>query len=71
MTPKKYWSSQKWIAMGFRCATFSIIETSFDRTGYGQAVIGTTRDCALKQGVPAQDVEAWESDLRLRTAEGE
>ena len=51
--------------------TFSIIETNFDPEGYGPTVIGITRESALKQGVPASDVKAWESDLRSRTADGE
>ena len=35
------------------------------------SVIGITRDSALKHGVPAADVAAWEQDLRSRTGEGE
>ncbi len=51
--------------------TFSIVETRYDPNSYGASVIGTTRDSALKYGVPASDVTAWEQDLRSRTAEGE
>jgi len=49
----------------------SIIETRCDPSSYGASVIGITRDSALKHGVPAPDVAAWEQDLRSRTAEGE
>ena len=51
--------------------TLSIIETSYDSAGYGASVVRVTSESALKQGVPAPDVEAWEKDLRSRTAEGE
>lgn len=50
---------------------FSIVETCYDPSSYGASVIGITRDSALKHGVPAPDVAAWEQDLRSRTAEGE
>jgi hypothetical protein len=51
--------------------TFSIVETQYDPTSYGASVIGITRDCALKHGMPPDAVAAWEEDLRSRTAEGE
>jgi arsenite methyltransferase len=51
--------------------TFSIVETRYDPNSYGASVIGTTRDQALKHGLPASDVAAWEQDLRSRTTEGE
>jgi hypothetical protein len=40
-------------------------------SSYGASVIGITRDSAVKSGIPALDVAAWEEDLRSRTAEGE
>lgn len=51
--------------------TFSIVENRYDPSSYGASVIGITRDLALKHGVPAGEVAAWEEDLRSRTAEGE
>jgi arsenite methyltransferase len=51
--------------------TFSIVETRYDPDSYGASVIGITRDSALKHGIPAPDVGAWEQDLRSRTAEGD
>jgi ubiquinone/menaquinone biosynthesis C-methylase UbiE len=50
---------------------FSIIETRYDPNSYGISSIDVTREEALKYGVPALDVAAWEEDLRSRTAEGE
>jgi ubiquinone/menaquinone biosynthesis C-methylase UbiE len=50
---------------------FSIVETHYDPESYGASVIGITRDSALKHGMPAGDVAAWEEDLRSRTTEGE
>jgi arsenite methyltransferase len=51
--------------------TFSIVETRYDPSSYGASVIGITRDSALKHGMAADNVAAWEEDLRSRTAEGE
>ena len=39
--------------------TFSIAETSYDPSSYGASVIGITRDSALKHGIPAEAVAAW------------
>jgi arsenite methyltransferase len=50
---------------------FSIVETSYDPSSYGATVIGITRDCALKHGIPPEAVARWEEDLRSRTAESE
>jgi len=50
---------------------FCIVETSYDPSSYGASVIGITHDSALKYGLPAADVAAWEQDLRSRTQEGE
>jgi arsenite methyltransferase len=52
-------------------SVFSIVETSYDPGSYGATVIGITRDCALKHGIPPKAVANWEEDLRSRTAEGE
>jgi arsenite methyltransferase len=51
--------------------SFTIVETRYDPDSYGAGVIGITRDSALKHGMPAEAVAAWEQDLRSRTAEGE
>jgi arsenite methyltransferase len=51
--------------------TFSIVETHYDPESYGASVIGITRDSALKHGMPAEAIAAWEQDLRSRTADGE
>jgi arsenite methyltransferase len=51
--------------------TFSIVETHYDPESYGAGVNSITRDLALKHGMPAEAVAAWEQDLRSRTADGE
>ena len=51
--------------------TFSIVETRYDASSFGASVIGITRDSALKHGLPAPNVGAWEDDLRSRNTEGE
>ena len=54
-----------------RCANVLLVETHYEPDSYGASVIGITRDSALKHGMPAETVAAWEQDLRSRTAEGD
>jgi arsenite methyltransferase len=50
---------------------FPFVETHYDPDSFGGEAIQVTCEAALKQGVPAADVAAWERDLRSRTSEGE
>lgn len=50
---------------------FSIIETRYDPDSFGVGMIETTCETALRYGVPAAEVAAWEEDLRSRETEGE
>jgi len=50
---------------------FALIETRYDPDSFGAEILQSTRDAALKYGVPAAEVEAWEQDLRARGADGE
>jgi SAM-dependent methyltransferase len=54
-----------------RADAYPIIETRYDRESYGGDLIGSVCKAALRQGVPANEVAAWEADLRSRTGEGE
>lgn len=50
---------------------FPIIETRYDPDSFGVGMIETTCEAALRDGVPAAEVAAWEEDLRSRATEGE
>jgi ubiquinone/menaquinone biosynthesis C-methylase UbiE len=50
---------------------FPILETSYAPESFGVRGIETTCEAALKQGLPAHDVAAWERDLNSRKDEGE
>jgi ubiquinone/menaquinone biosynthesis C-methylase UbiE len=50
---------------------FSIIETQFDSDSFGVEAMQSTCEAALKYGVPAPDVAAWERDMRSRSSDGE
>jgi ubiquinone/menaquinone biosynthesis C-methylase UbiE len=50
---------------------FPIVETRYDPDSFGAGMLDTTCELALKNGVPAGDVAAWEEDLRSRVNEGE
>ena len=50
---------------------FPILETSYAPESFGVGSIDTTCQSALKHGVPAHDVAAWERDLRSRKDDGE
>ncbi|MBI4193882.1 MAG: tRNA (adenine(22)-N(1))-methyltransferase TrmK [Betaproteobacteria bacterium] len=54
-----------------RVDAYPIIETRYDPESYGGDLIGSVGKAALRQGVPANEVAAWEADLRSRTGEGE
>lgn len=48
-----------------------IIETRFDPDSWVASLINTTRAGALKGGIPADELQAWEDDMRSRTGEGD
>jgi ubiquinone/menaquinone biosynthesis C-methylase UbiE len=50
---------------------FPIIETQFDPDSFGVEIVQTACEAALKCGLPATEVAAWERDLRSRGPEGE
>lgn len=51
--------------------SFSIIETRYDPNSFSAGIIPSTRDAALKHGMPPEEVERWVADLQSRTSEGE
>jgi ubiquinone/menaquinone biosynthesis C-methylase UbiE len=48
-----------------------ILETSYAPESFGVHSVGNTCEVALKHGLPAHDVAAWERDLNSRKDEGE
>lgn len=50
---------------------FPILETSYAPESFGVHSVANTCEVALKQGLPASDVAAWERDLNSRKNEGE
>ena len=52
-------------------SVFPILETRYDASSYGAGAIDSTCEAAIKSGIPAEEVSAWEADLRSRVAEGE
>jgi len=48
-----------------------LVETRYDPAAFGAEIIESTRKAALAHGVPADDVAAWERDLRARGTDGE
>ena len=51
--------------------TFSIIETDYQADSFGAGIIASTRDAALKDGVPRVDVDRWVGDMETRRAPGQ
>lgn len=49
----------------------ALVETRYDPESFGAEILTSTRDAALKYGVPATEVAAWEKDLRARGADGD
>ena len=54
-----------------RVEAFSIVETCYDPDSFGAGMVETTCEMALKNGVSAADVAAWEEDLHSRMKDGE
>jgi arsenite methyltransferase len=54
-----------------RAATIPLVSARYDPDSFGVSLIGVTRDIALRHGVERAEVEAWETDLRGRTGEGD
>ena len=50
---------------------FPILETSYAPESFGVQNVENTCESALKRGLPAHDVAAWERDLNSRKEEGE
>jgi arsenite methyltransferase len=50
---------------------FSIIEIRYDPGSFGAGMVETTSELALRNGVPAAEVAAWEEDLHSRVNDGE
>lgn len=52
-------------------SVFPILETRYNASSFGAGAIDSTCEAAIKSGIPAEEVAAWEADLRSREAEGE
>jgi len=52
-------------------AVIPVLSLRYDPDSFSGGIIGPTRDWAIKQGVPREEAEAWEADLRGRTADGD
>jgi SAM-dependent methyltransferase len=52
-------------------AAVPVVETRYDPDSFSGGIIATTRDSAIARGVPREEAEAWEADLRGRTGEGD
>jgi hypothetical protein len=52
-------------------AVIPVLDLRYDPSSFSGGVIGTTRDSAVRQGVPPAEAEAWAADLRGRTRDGD
>jgi SAM-dependent methyltransferase len=60
-------------AAGLRLAQAAVIpllDVRHDPASFSVGIIGPTRNLAARHGVPREEAEAWEADLRGRTEEG-
>lgn len=48
-----------------------ILDVRYDAASFSAEAIAITRAVAVRQGIPAEEAEAWAADLRSRTMEGE
>lgn len=52
-------------------AAVPVLDIRYDPDCFSGGTIATTRDSAIARGVPREEAEAWEADLRGRTGEGD
>ena len=52
-------------------AVIPVLDLCYHPDSFSGGVIGTTKDSAVRQGVPREEAEAWAADLRGRTGDGE
>jgi hypothetical protein len=61
-------------AAGFKlthAAAIPVLEVRYDPDAFSGGTIAITRDSAIARGVPREEAEAWEADLRGRTEDGD
>ncbi len=52
-------------------AAIPVVNLRYEAGSFSVGIIGSTRDWAIQQGIPREEAEAWEADLRGRTADGD
>jgi SAM-dependent methyltransferase len=52
-------------------AAIPVLEVRYDPDAFSGGTIAITRDSAITGGVPREEAEAWEADLRGRTGDGD
>jgi SAM-dependent methyltransferase len=52
-------------------AAIPVLSVRYDPDSFSTGIIAPTRDSAITRGVPREEVEAWEADLRARTGDGD
>jgi arsenite methyltransferase len=52
-------------------AVIPVLNLRYEAGSFSVGTIGPTRDWAIQQGIPREEAEAWEADLRGRTADGD
>jgi arsenite methyltransferase len=54
-----------------QCDAFPIIETEYNADSFGAGLITIARDAAVRHGIAAADADAWATDIRSRSTDGE
>src|SRR5262249_1975171 len=52
-------------------AVIPVLNLRYDADSFSGGIIGSTREAAIKHGLPREEAEAWEAALRGRTADGD
>lgn len=54
-----------------RSDAFPIIETRYDPDSFGAGLVAIARDAAVRNGIAAEEADAWALDIRSRANDGE
>ncbi len=54
-----------------QASVIPILSLRCEPGSFSAGIIGPTKESAIRQGVPREEAEAWEADLRGRTGDGE
>ncbi len=54
-----------------QAAAIPVLNLRYDPDSFSAGIIGRTKESAIRRGMPREEADAWEADLRARTGDGD